>query len=136
MVRSVLTLVVACLALVMGTTSAQAVTIDLTSPQAGQTVQPGDTVEVTATVTNDTAKKDNISVKGSATVEGMNINLQATAKFRVKLGPGESYSQTFSETIPADLPITEPVTVTIQAVATGKPSKTEDSDSLWIIVAP
>ena len=42
---------VLCAAFAMGATSAQAVTIDLSSPQEGAILHPGDAVEVTVTVT-------------------------------------------------------------------------------------
>ncbi|NIP97352.1 MAG: hypothetical protein GWO24_29515, partial [Akkermansiaceae bacterium] len=57
------------LALGLWASSAQAVELDLTSDAEGQDICPGDWVEVTVTVTNETDKKDIVHVDFDLTVE-------------------------------------------------------------------
>jgi hypothetical protein len=125
---------VLCAAFAMGATSAQAVTIDLSSPQEGQVLHPGDAVEATVTVTNDTASKDVIHVTFTATALGYPVTGQA--KIRLKLAAGESVTRTIGAVIPADLQLPGPVEVTITGVAVGKISGTQASDSISATVAP
>ena len=120
-----------------GVTTAQAVTVDLSSPQEGMEVQPGDTVEMTVTVTNDTTIKDCVMVTLKLTVEGIQHPVVARGYIRLKqLEPGASVTQTVALTIPSDLVLSEPATATIDATASGKKSQTEDTDSFGIIVVP
>jgi hypothetical protein len=123
-------------ALGMWAAPAQAVEIDLTSPQEGTTVYPGDFVEITATVTNETAKKDIIKIDFDLVVEiGGQPYVAGQAKRRLKLEPGESVSETMGAEIPV-ISLPGEADVTITATANGKISKTQDSDSLFLTVAP
>jgi len=103
-------------------TTAQAVQTELTSPQAGTTVYPGDEVEVTLTLTNETGDKDIVHVYFDLIVEidGQPV-VAGTAKRRMKLAPGETVGE-------AD--------VTIAATAKGRKSKTEDSAAVYLVVSP
>jgi len=121
----------------MGATVAKAVTIDLSSPQEGDVLGPGDTVELTLTVTNDTPKKDIVFVWFTMTleVEGLEepIVLGKARPLRLKLDPDESITKTLAATIPEflpDLPFGL-IDVTIEATAEGKKSKTTDTDSVY-----
>jgi hypothetical protein len=123
-------------ALGMWAAPAEAVEIDLTSPQEGTTVYPGDFVEITATVTNETDKKDIIKIVFDLVVEiGGQPVFAGQANMRMKLAPSESVSETMGAEIP-DLPLPGEADVTITATANGKISKTQDSDSLFLTVAP
>jgi hypothetical protein len=124
-------------ALGMWAAPAQAVEINLTSPQEGTTVYPGDFVEITATVTNETDKKDIIHIVFDLVVEvGGQPLFAGQAKMRMKLAPGETVSETMGAEIPDPLPLPGEGDVTITATANGKISKTQDTDSLFLTVAP
>jgi hypothetical protein len=115
--------------------AAQAVEIDLTSPSEGATVYPGDLVEMTVTVTNETAKKDIIHITFELVADiGGEPVLVGTAKRRLKLPAGDSVSETMGMVVP-DLPFTGEADVTVEAVAVGKKSKTQASDVLLLTVA-
>lgn len=116
--------------------AAQAVTLDLSSPQEGTTVHPGDTVEMTATVTNDTEETDLILLTFTLTVDIPDHPVSVSGEFRLVLEAGESVSESYGIEIPADLQLPGPATVTIEATATGVDSGTEDSDTLTLTVAP
>jgi len=131
-----LLLVGLCPVFVLGVASAQAVTIDLSSPQEGTVVHPGQTVSLTITVTNDTNKRDLITLTGSAIVEGVPVDVPVGYKSKKNLKPGQVWTQTISGTIPADLVLPGPVAVTVTGVATGKKSGTTASDSVSATAAP
>lgn len=124
----------AVLALGLWAMPAQAVQIELTSPDEGAIVYPGDEVEMTATVTNETAKKDiiHITFKLTADVGGEPV-LVGTAKRRLKLDAGETVSETMGAVVPG-LPFTGQAQITIEGTAIGRKSKTQDSDVLmfWV----
>jgi hypothetical protein len=137
MLKRLIPCAVALLALGLWVPHAQAVTIDLSSPQEGGTVHPGDMVEMTVTVTNDWDKKDIIHVFFDLTVEvGGEPMIVGQAKRRLKLEAGETVEETMAVEIPAELPIMEPAVVTIDALAIGRKSQTEDSDTLSLTVEP
>jgi hypothetical protein len=116
--------------------SAQAVEIDLTSPDEGGVICPGDFVEVTATVTNETDKKDIIHVDFDLTVVvGGQPVFTGAAKRRLKLDAGETVSETIGAEVPVT-PLAEEADVMIDATAKGKKSKTEASDSLFMTLDP
>ena len=124
------------LALGLWAMPAQAVQIDLSSPDEGTTVYPGDEVEMTVTVTNETAKKDIIHITFELTADiGGEPVLVGTAKRRLKLPAGETLVETMGAVVP-DLPFTGQAEVTIEGVAKGKKSKTEDSASVFFVVSP
>ena len=114
---------------------AQAVTVDLSSPQEGAVLSPGDSVEVTLTVTNDTADKDIVFVFLSLVVDadGQPIVLGEARPLRLKLEAGEAVTKTIAATIP-DMFMPQlqagSYDVTINAFADGKKSKTTDEDML------
>lgn len=114
----------------------QAVLTDLSSPQEGATVYPGDEVEVTVTVTNDGAKKDivHVTFELTAEVNGEQV-LVGSAKRRMKLDPGETVSETILGVVP-DVGLVEEADVTITATAKGRKSKTEDSDAIFLVAVP
>lgn len=122
--------------LVLGTTAAQAVTIDLSSPQEGAEVCPGEAVELSVVVTNDTAECDCVVVVLKFVADGIKHPVLTRGYIRVKLQPGESVTKTVALTVPADLELEGPVAATIQAEATGKKSQTEAADSLSITLVP
>ena len=115
---------------------AQAVTVDLSSPQEGTVLGPGDSVEVTMTITNETAEKDIVFVWISLTIDadGQEIVLGQARPLRLKLEAGEAVSKTIAATLPEiylpGLPAGS-YDVTISAVAEGKKSNTTDEDMLW-----
>jgi hypothetical protein len=117
-------------------TTAQAVQTELTSPQAGTTVYPGDEVEVTLTLTNETGDKDIVHVYFDLIVEidGQPV-VAGTAKRRMKLAPGETVSETILGVVP-EVPLTGEADVTIAATAKGRKSKTEDSAAVYLVVSP
>ncbi len=123
-------------ALLLLTPLAQAVTIDLSSPQEGTTVYPGDTVSMTASITNETDAPDLILVTVSLTadVPGNPVNFEGS--FRLPLDAGETAEQTLEFDVPADLQVPAEIPVTISATAVGQESGTEDSDSLSLTLAP
>jgi hypothetical protein len=115
---------------------ADAVQIDISSPQEGQVIEPGDWVEMTVTVTNETDKKDIIIISFDLTVEiGGQPVFTGAAKRRMKLKAGETVEETIGTTVP-ELPLTEEADVTVEATANGRVSKTEDSDILFATVVP
>ncbi len=70
------------------------------------------------------------------TVEGLPHSVVAKGKFRLKMEPWEVVSNTVSAEIPAGLEVPGPATVTIEGVAYGRKSQTEDSDSVSATIMP
>jgi len=118
--------------------AAQAVTVDLSSPQEGTEVQPGATVEMTVTVTNDAAIKDCVVVTLKLVAEGIQHPVVAKGWIRLKLEPGETATRTIALTVPDALELAGPVPATIEAAASGKKTATSavDSVSLTLVPAP
>jgi hypothetical protein len=114
---------------------AGAVGIELASDSEGATVYPGEAVEMTVTVSNETAKKDiiHITFELIADIGGEPV-LVGTAKRRLKLPAGGSVTEMMGAVVP-DLPFTGEADVTIEAVAVGKKSKTQASDVILLTVA-
>ena len=124
---------VLCSVFAMGATTAQAV--DLTLELNATEFHPGDWVEVTVTVENDTAKKDIVHVTFSATAVGYPVT--GVARMRMKMAPGEVVVETIAMQVPTDLPpLPGPVEVTLTGVATGKKSKTNDTESVTGTLIP
>ncbi len=128
-----MSLVAVCSILLIGAT-AQAVVVDLSSSQAGTTLVPGETVDLTLTVTNDTAANDVVYVQLSMTIQvgEQTFTLDKAKPFRLKLGPEESFTKTVEVTIPNlgfDL-LAQPVSITITATAEGRTSETTATDSV------
>ena len=122
--------------LLFGTAVAQAVTVDLASPQEGTEVQPGATVEMTVTVTNDAAIKDCVVVTLKLVADGIQHPVVAKGWIRLKLEPGESATRTIALVVPADLKLSAAVPATIEATASGKKTQTEATDSVSLTLVP
>lgn len=120
-----------------------AVTVDLSSPQEGTTVAPGDTVELTLTVTNDSEAVEfviafmDVEVGDRVSGDGIpepgpgNIPGISHKPIRIKLAPGESTTIDYELVLPAysNLPAgTYAFTISIEA--NGLLSKTESSDTV------
>ncbi len=135
MSRKMLCLGILCSIYLMGAATAQAVTIDLSSPQEGEVLGPGDTVELTMVVTNDTDKKDIVFVWLSMVIETeeRTIVLGRARPLRLKMDAGDEVTKTIAATIPEFLPELPfgLLDVTIEATADGKRSKTTDTDSTY-----
>ena len=112
--------------------SAQAVELDLTSPDEGGVIYPGDWVEVTVSVTNET--DDHIDFDLIVDVGGETV-FTGSAKRRMKLAPGETVEETIGTEVPVT-PLTEEADVTVDATAKGRKSKTEASDSVYMTLLP
>jgi uncharacterized protein (DUF58 family) len=124
----------AVLALGLWAMPAQAIDIELSSPDEGATVYPGDEVEMTVSVTNDWTKKDIIHIRFELTADiGGEPVLVGTAKRRIKLPAGETLVETMGAVVP-DLPFTGQAEVTIEGTAVGKKSKDQDTDTLLLTV--
>jgi len=136
MTRKLTYSVVLGLILLFGTAAAQAVTIELSSPQEGAEVQPGATVEMTVVVTNDAEIKDCVVVTLKLVVEGIQHPVAAKGWIRLKLQPGESATRTIALTVPANLELEGPTPATIEATASGKKTETSASDSLSLTLVP
>lgn len=120
-----------------------AVTVDLSSPQEGTTVAPGDTVELTLTVTNDSEEVEfviafmDVEVGDRVSGDGIpepgpgNIPGISHKPIRIKLAPGESTTIDYELVLPdySNLP-TGTYAFTISIEANGLLSKTESSDTL------
>jgi hypothetical protein len=133
---------VMCPLVMLGTTAAQAVTVDLSSPQEGGVVGPGDTISVTVTVTNDSAKRDLIRLTANIDAAGIPVPISVRVKSKLNLKAGQVWTQTVTATIPSldgippEYIPTEPVPVTLTVAATGKKSGTQDEDSLMVTFDP
>ncbi len=136
MLRKAILAVALCPVFVWGASVAQAVTIDVTSPQEGAEVQPGGTVEMTVTVTNETAMKDCIAVVFKLTVEGIKHPVVTRGYLRLKLEAGESVTETVALTVPADLQLPGPTPATVEITATGNKTQTSDSESVSLTLVP
>jgi uncharacterized protein YfaS (alpha-2-macroglobulin family) len=116
--------------------SAQAVELDLTSEDEGQIIEPGDWVQVTVSVTNETDQKDIVHIDFDLTVEVAGETVfTGSAKRRMKLAAGETVEETIGTEVPVT-PLTEEADVTIDATAKGRKSKTEASDSVYMTLVP
>ena len=117
--------------------AAQAVTVDLTSPQEGGTIHPGDTLSITVTATNDSAETDKIkvSVAFMVTIDGERF-VFTRAHVRMELEPGQTASQTLTVVTPTNLPLTGPAPVLVRGKALGNTSGTQASDTLALTMAP
>lgn len=136
MMGKTLTAAAAVLLLGLWAGSAQAVEIDLTSADEGGVICPGDFVEVTVSVTNETDKKDIVHIDFDLTVEvGGQPVFTGAAKRRIRLAPFDTVEETLGAEVPVT-PLTEEADVTIDATAKGKKSKTEASDSLFMTLLP
>jgi hypothetical protein len=122
--------------LLFGTAAAQAVTVELSSPQEGTEVQPGATVEMTVTVTNDAAIKDCVAVSLKLVAEGIQHPVVAKGWLRLKLEPGETVTRTIALVVPAALKLPGPVPATLQADASGNKTQTEATDSVSLTLVP
>jgi uncharacterized membrane protein len=120
-----------------------AVTVDLSSTQEGTTVAPGDTVELSLNVTNDSEEVEfviafmDVEVGDRVSGDGIpepgpgNIPGISHKPIRIKLAPGESTTIDYELVLPdyANLPAgTYAFTISIEAK--GLLSKTESSDTL------
>ena len=134
--RKTIAAVAVLLAFGLWASSAQAVEIDLTSADEGGVIYPGDWVEVTVTVTNETDKKDIVHIDFDLTVEVAGETVfTGAAKRRMKLAAGETVSETIGTEVPVT-PLTEEADVTVDATAKGRKSKTEASDSIFMTLQP
>lgn len=136
MSRKLLCTMVLCPLFIWGVTAAQAVTVDISSPQEGTEVQPGDMLEMTVVVTNDTTAKDCVAVTLKLVAEGIKHPVVARGYVRVKLAPGETVTETIALVVPADLQLAGPTPATLQADASGNKTQTTDSDSFSITLVP
>lgn len=116
--------------------SAGAVELDLTSPDEGGVIHPGDWVEVTVSITNETNTKDIVHIDFDliVEVEGETV-FTGSAKRRMKLAAGETVNETIGTEVPIT-PLTEEADVTVDATAKGRKSKTEASDSVYMTLLP
>ncbi len=119
-----------------GLKDGEGIYIDFASPQEGTTVHPGETVEMTATLSNNTAVDELIVVDLTLSADIPGDPFTYEGAFRIPLEAGQAVSQTLEVDIPADLPIEAPFTVTISATATGEVTGYTDSDSIWFTIAP
>jgi len=136
MLRKLLYTAFLCQLLAVGVTTVQAVTVDISSPQEATEVKPGDTIELTVTVTNDSPDRDCVAVTLKLVADGIKHPVVARGWIRLKLEPGETVTKTIALTVPADLQLPGPVAATLEAVATGNKSGTQDTDSLSITLVP
>jgi hypothetical protein len=136
MLRKATLAVVLCPLFVLGATVAQAVTIDVSSPQAGTEVQPGGAIEMTVTVTNETTMKDCIAVVFKLTVDGIKHPVQARGYLRLKLEAGESVTETIALVVPEDLELAGPTPAIVDITATGNKTQTSDSETLDLTLVP
>jgi hypothetical protein len=136
MLKGSITAVAVLFSLCLLAAPAQAVQTALSSPQEGATVYPGDEVEVTLSVINETEKKDIVHVFFDLIVDidGEPV-VVGSAKRRLKLAPGEAVSETILGVVP-EVPLTAEADVTVEATAVGRKSKTEDSDAVFFVVSP
>lgn len=123
--------------LLSATTAAQAVTIDLSSPQAGEAIQWGDTVDLTVEIANETAVRDVVTVRFEtmAIVKGKPTMLARPKNMRLKLRAGEVNTRTIQVTIPTRLP--EGTTgIMIRATALGLQTETSSTSSVAFTLIP
>jgi hypothetical protein len=120
-----------------------AVTVDLSSPQEGMTLTPGDALELGLAVTNDSEGLElavavmDVEVGDSVSGDGVpepapgNIPGISHKPIRIKLGPGESVEKLFELVLPdyKQLPAGE-YAFRISVVVKGLVSQTETSDTL------
>lgn len=126
----------ACLAFAAVSSTASAVTVELSSPQEGATLSLGDTLTLTMTVTNDAAVPDRVVARVSVDIGGTILGCQGTGALQANLAPGESASKTVTLTIPKCLVITGPVPGTASVEAISRQTGAVATDSLGFTVAP
>ena len=124
-----------------------AVTVDLSSPQEGTALAPGDTLELALTVTNDSNAPDLVvlvmDVQVGAGVSGDGVPEPAPGNIpgishkpiRIKLGPGQSVTKSLELILPAykQLPAGE-YAITISVEANGLLSQTQASDTIALLL--
>ena len=124
------------LVLAIASGSAAAVSVELSSPDAGQTLAPGDTLTLTVVVTNDTSASDRVVAKTSVVIGDATLGCQGQGALQASIAPGESATKTLILTIPKSLVLLGPVTGTAEVVATSRRTGAVASDSLEFTVAP
>lgn len=127
-----------------------AVTVDLASPQEGTTLAPGDALQLSLTVNNETENPDLVvlvldvqvgsGVPGDGVPEPAPGNIPGISHkpIRIKVAPGASVTRTLELVLPLykQLPAGEyAVTITVEAV--GLISQIQSSDSVsFLLVKP
>lgn len=139
--------VLVCMFLMGLVPTVSALTVDLSSPQEGVTLAPGDALELVLAVANDTEDLElavavldvqvNEKVPGDCIPEPAPGNIPGISHkpIRVKLGPGESVEKIFELILPAykQLPAGE-YYFTISVAAKGLISGSEASDSITLVM--
>ncbi|NIP27568.1 MAG: hypothetical protein GWN67_23595 [Phycisphaerae bacterium] len=136
MTRKMTYLAVLSVLFVMGST-AQAVVIDMNSPQDGLTVGRGDTIQMTVKLTNDTDIKDVVNVRFRMTLTGDDKSIVLQGRpMRLRMEPGQELEWTVETTIPEFLPPlpTGPIDIVIIGRAEGLKSGTESNDTVSFIL--
>jgi len=123
-----------------------ALTVDLSSPQEGVTLAPGDALELALSVANDTedlelavavldVQVDKVPGDGVPEPAPSNIPGISHKPIRIKLGPGESVEKIFELILPAykQLPAGE-YSFTINVAAKGLISGSEAADSITLVM--
>jgi hypothetical protein len=115
-----------------------AITVDLSSPQEGAILAPGDTLELALTVGNDSEGVDlavlimDVEVGGGEPGNIPGINHKP---IRIKIGPGQSVTKNLELVLPAykQLPPGE-YAITISVEAKGLLSQTEATDAIALLL--
>jgi hypothetical protein len=135
MKNSILLAVVGILFTIAG--SAQAVVIDMNSPQDGQTLRRGDDIQLGLTLENETEVRDVVFVKFKMIIssDDQAIVLQGRP-LRVRMDAGQVLEWEIEAQIPEFLPPLPagPISIIIEARAEGTKSGTESNSSVSYIL--
>jgi hypothetical protein len=115
-----------------------AVTVDLSSPQEGTALAPGDTLELALTVTNDSNAPDLVVLVLDVQVgdgEPGNIPGISHKPIRIKLGPGQSVTKNLELVLPDYKKLLSgEYAITLSVEANGLLSQTQASDTIALLL--
>lgn len=130
-------LLAVCLFVLAFVSKASAISVDLSSPQEGVTLAPGDSLELGLTVTNDSDAPELAVMRMDVVGKGSIGNIPGISHkpIRLILAPGESVTKVFELVFPDYklLPAGEYI-IDIEVIAYGRVTGTEATDSITLVL--
>lgn len=126
-----------CLFVLAFVSEVSAITVDLSSPQEGVTLAPGDSLELDLTVTNDSDALELAVLRMDIVGKGSIGNIPGISHkpIRLILAPGESVTKVFELVFP-DYKLLPPgeYIIDIAVIAYGRVTETEATDTITLVL--